>query len=108
MIKMKVYIPESDAQIEFLKSRGIKEEKFDYHPSILFDKVDEWVDKNYNTSLEVYTYNTLALDFIPKKYLYWVDKRNVIHKFEEKFGNISNYLYAGKTLLSTIAKDYYS
>ena len=32
---IKVYIPETEKQIDFLKSKGIKEEKFDYHPHIM-------------------------------------------------------------------------
>lgn len=97
---IKVYIPETEKQIDFLKSKGIKEEKFDYHPHIMEKEINKFLDYTKSENIEIFTYNTVALDYIPEDIIYWMDKKNNILKFEEKFYSTNKYLYAGEILLN--------
>lgn len=97
---LKVYVPETEKQIKFLKSKGIKEEKFDYHPHIMDKEIDKFLDCSKSENIEIFTYNTIALDYIPEDIIYWVDRKNNIIKFEEKFSNTKKYFYAGEILLN--------
>ena len=97
---LKVYVPETEKQIDFLKSKGIKEKKFDYHPHIMEKEIEKFLNYSKYEKIEVFTYNTVALDYIPEDIIYWVDRKNNIIKFEEKFSNTKKYFYAGEILLN--------
>ena len=83
---IKVYIPETEKQIDFLKSKGIKEEKFDYHPHIMKREINKFLKNSKSENIEIFTYNIVALDYIPEDIIYWVNRNNNILKFDELYG----------------------
>ena len=94
---MIIYVPQSDKSP---LPNGALLLEFKGHCCLREKQVQEFISTNSNKDISYYCYDTVALDYIPTCYLYYVDNDGNITNFQDKFQNQLKHMYPGEIILN--------